>query len=160
MQPQKYLIVMKYLAISFPFIGFFGFGSIAMEFEKYIENSRGAFTSAASALILSGCIIGVVLGVVYNNERKSVRNPKSVVIIECFATAAPVVGLELAMLVLGEGTWASLYWGFIASFILGLVCFFHPKRVILPSGGMIASMAISAVVIVATLIIFVQVKMG
>ena len=156
MQAQKYLVVMKYLAISFPFIGLFGFGSIAMEIENYLEKWSGA----PWFLFLSSCIVGVVLGVVYNNERKYVRNPKSVVIIECFATAAPVVGLELAMLVLGEGTWASLYWGFIASFILGLVCFFHPKRVILPSGGMIASMAISAVVIVATLIIFVQVKMG
>ena len=121
---SKYLIVMKYLAISFPFIGLFGFGSIAMEIENYLEKWSGA----PWFLFLSSCIVGVVLGVVYNNERKVVRNPKSVVIIECFATAAPVVGLELAMLVLGEGAGPSFYCGFVASFILGLVCFSTPSE--------------------------------
>ena len=139
MQTQKYLIVMKNIAIYLPLSVLLGVRLLDMAFG--IFESLG-LPPRLPEMFLSSCMAAIVLGTVYNNERKAVKNPHGVVVLECLATAAPVVGLEL-MLLGPEQDFTPMMIGFAASIALGFVCVFHRRRIIFPGAGMITSMAIS-----------------
>lgn len=141
MQPQKHLVVMKYVAIILPFAVFFGIGLIAGGIANYFiangikVNFEGAWVWPAVFISIG---VSHVLGVIYTNARREAKNPEGLILLEMCSVLIAILGFVLSFagvkFAAAEGL-TLIMLGCSISLGLCIWCVLYPKRIVRPSVG-------------------------